>query len=241
MKKAKFAAAALFLFLALSGCAYKEIYSAEGMSVYLIKGDQGKELYTEVSVYPVGISEELRASLTANESLGEYEVQLSNGEYFGFSVAENLESHYHPWVYGTLSDIADSLNMDLLVSDLAVYPQSDRNFLLLYDDDARERNISILGVCPELEKNYQISGVNTYLYFGSGTGHVRPTLREVTKEAKHETYEVAGGEQAHLLYDLTVGKAEIFVRRQGAYYAWELEGIESLDDLYEFADSLHWI
>lgn len=182
------------------------------MTVYLLNQDQEKELYTEISVSPVG-----------------------------FSVSENLESHCYPWVYGSMADIADSLHQDLLVSDLAVYPESDKNFLLLYDDDAKERNISIRGVCPELGKNYRISGMYIYLYFGSATGRVRPTLREITEEAKHETYEIAGGEQAHFLYDLTVGKAEIFVRKEGAYYEWQLDGIESLDDLYEFADSIYWI
>lgn len=241
MKRVRSVVIALVLISFLSGCAYKVIYSGEGMTVYLLDQDQGKEAYTEMSISPIKMSEELKESLTVNEPLKEYEVQLSNGEYFGFTGSESVDPHYYPLVYGSLNDIVDSLHLDLLVSDLAVYPKSDKNFLLLYDGDARERNISILGVCPELEKNYQISGVHIYLYFGSVTGHVRPTLREITEEIQYETYEVAGGEQAHFLYDLTVGKAEIFVRKEGAYYEWELEGITNLDDLYEFADSIHWV
>lgn len=43
------------------------------------------------------------------------------------------------------------------------------------------------------------------------------------------------------MYDLSKKKGAVFVRMDGAFYVWELGGIKVLDDLYEFADSIHWV
>ncbi len=108
---------------------------------------------------------------------------------------------------GRIDDIADTLYMDILASDLAIYPESNHNFVLMYDSHARARY----------------------------------SLRDITDEADHVTYEIAEGEQAHLLYDMSKKKGAVFVRLDGAFYVWELEGIKELGDLYEFADSIHWV
>ena len=62
-----------------------------------------------------------------------------------------------------------------------------------------------------------------------------------TKNGKGLFYNRHGGEKAHLLYDLSTEQGVIFVRMDGAYYMWELQGIKKIEDLYEFADSLYII
>lgn len=239
IKKAKTIAIVMLLCFLLSGCSCKVIYTAEGMTIYLLEQEQGKEAYADMSIFPIKMPEGVKESLTAGEPLREYEVQLSDGTYTGFLEAENAKPCRYPWLYKSISEIADVLHMDILVSDMTIYPESNRNILLVYSD--RERTVSIRGVRPKLERDYKISDMYIYLCFGPQTDHVRYSLREITEEVQYEAYEIAGGEKAHLLYDLAVKKAVIIVRKEGAYYEWELEGITDLDDLYEFADSIQWV
>lgn len=241
MKKLGIVLIILFLISCLSGCSQKAIYSSEGLTIYRVETDQGQELYADMSIYPAKLSDDTKEFLTSGEPFVEYEVELSDGSFYGYQGMENEEAHAYAYTYGTLSDIADSHHLNLLATEMATYPEGDRNFILIYDNNSRTRNVSIWGVKPKLEKNYQISYMNIYLCFGPETDRARYSLQNITDEANYETYKFVNGEQAHLMYDLSIGKGVVFVRMEGAFYVWELEGIDSQDDLYEFADSIHWI
>lgn len=241
MKRTGIVAMLLLLISCLSGCSWKDIYSAEGISIYRVETEQGKELYADMSIYPAKLSDDTKESLTTSEPIVEYEVELSDGISYGYQGMENEKPHAYAYTYATLSDIADSHQLDLLASDIAIYPEGNQNFMLLYDNGSRTRTVSIWGVNPRLEKDYQVSYMHIYLCFGPETDRARYSLQDITDEANYVTYEISNGEQAHLMYDLSIGKGVIFVRMDGAFYVWELEGIKNLDDLYEFADSIHWI
>lgn len=241
MKRAGIVIMTLLLMSGLSGCSQKTVYSDEGLTIYQVETDQGKELYADMSISPAELSDDTYESLTASEPVVEYEVELSDGSVYGHQGMENEEAHAYAYTYGTLSDISASHHLDLLTSDMTIYPESNRNFILIYDNNSRTRNVSIFGVKPEIEKDYQISYMQIYLCYGPETDRARYSLQNITEEACQETYEIIDGEQAHLMYDLSVGKGVIFVRMEGAFYVWGLEGIEKQDDLYEFADSICWI
>lgn len=240
MKKVRMILMALFLIFSLSGCSWKDIYSAEGISIYRAETEEGKELYAEMSIVPIPMPEEAKEFLTASEPVAEYEVQLSDGTSYGYHGMENEETQVYAYTYGSLGEIADSLHLKLLASDMVIYPESDKNFLLLYNT-AGNRTVSIQGVKAKLEKDYQITYMDIYMCFGPQTDRTRYSLQNISDEAEHVIYEIAEGEEAHLLYDLSVGTGTVFVRMDGAFYVWELEGIRSLEDLYEFADSIHWV
>lgn len=241
MKKGLLYVMILFLLLCLSGCSQKAIYSAEGLTIYRLETEEGKELYANMSIFPIQLSEDTKESLTAGEPVTEYTVTLSDGGSYGFQGMENEEPQIYGYTCGSPGDIADTLYMDILASDLAIYPESNHNFVLMYDSHARARTVSIHGAAPKLEKDYSISYMNIYICFGPATDRARYSLRGITDEADHVTYEIAEGEQAHLLYDMSKKKGAVFVRLDGAFYVWELEGIKELGHLYEFADSIHWV
>lgn len=224
--------------ITLSGCSSsKRVYSSSFLTIDFIDQDGEKELYAQMSISPVEISEEVKAALTAVDPVTEYKIELSDGESHGYYGMEHTDPHLYPWVYESVGEIAEVLHRDLLTSEMALYPENEKNFLLVYN--ANGPTISIDGVIPKLEKNYKILHTNSYLCLFK-TDRARCSLRNITDEAKHELYEIDSRTEAHLLYDLTVGKATIFVQVEGAYYVWELEGITTLDDLHEFADSLYW-
>lgn len=225
----------------LTGCSQKAIHSTEGLTIYRVETEQGKELYADMSIYPSKLSDDTKKSLTSSEPFVKYEVELSDGLSYGYQGMENEDAHTYAYTYGTLDDISDSHHLNLLATDMAIYPEGNRNFILIYDNNSRTRNVSIWGVKPKLEKDYQVSYMNIYLCFGPETDRARYSLQNITDEANYETYEIVNGDQAYLMYDLSIGKGVIFVRQEGAFYVWELEGIESRDDLYEFANSIHWI
>lgn len=121
------------------------------------------------------------------------------------------------------------------------YPESDKNILLVYSKSPHSQKISIDSAIPELEKDYSITNMHIFMCFGSARGSTSYELGHITKEAKHEIYQIQGDEKAHLLYDLSVKQGIIFTQMDGAYYMWELQGIKKVEDLYEFADSLYII
>lgn len=231
----------LFLIFCLPGCSQKAIYSAEGLTIYRVETEEGKELYADMSIFPAQLPKATKESLMAGEPHTADTVTLSDGDSYGYQGMENEEPHVYLYTYGSVEDIAEALCLDILASGKAVYPESDKNFALLYNNDGRSRTVSIYGVDPKPWKDYYISYMNIYMCFGPQTDRARYSLQNITDEADYVTYEITGGEQAHLMYDLSKKKGVVFVRMEGAFYVWELQGIEVLDDLYGFADSLQWV
>lgn len=237
MKRASIAVTAL-LVLGLSGCSV--IHSAEGITIYQMETEQGEEFYADVSITPGRLSDDTKRSLAVGEPLSEYEVELSNGTFYGFQSSENLEPKNYAYTYGTLTEIAEAHHLDLLASKFAVYPEGEKNLIVIYDSSSSQ-TVSIMGVDPEIGKDYWIETMDIYFSCGGHTDHSRFTLTGITDEADYVTYEICDGEEAHIMYDLSIGKGIVFVRTDGAVYRWELEGVGSMDDFYEFADSIDWI
>ena len=59
------------------------------------------------------------------------------------------------WIhtYGSLQDIAESLQLNIISSDLANYPESDNNLLLMYSKSPSSQRISIQSIIPKMEKD----------------------------------------------------------------------------------------
>lgn len=224
MKRTKIVIMTLFLIFCLSGCSettpeemfagmetvhqdegMEVIYSTEGMAIYRVETEYGKELWADMSIVPAQLSEDAKEFLVTGESASTYGVPVFKGtEYQGM---ENV----YVYTYGALSDIADSLHLDILASDLSVYPESEKNFTLKYTDDTQNRTISIEEAYPKFDKDYYISYMNIYLCFGPEKDRGRCSLENITDEADYIKYEIAEGEQAYILYDLSLENATVFV------------------------------
>ncbi len=253
MKRTKIVIMTLFLIFCLSGCSettpeemfagmetvhqdegMEVIYSTEGMAIYRVETEYGKELWADMSIVPAQLSEDAKEFLVTGESASTYGVPVFKGtEYQGM---ENV----YVYTYGALSDIADSLHLDILASDMSTYPENDMNFILKYDGTGNQ-TISIEENYHNFGKDYYISYMNIYLCFGTEQGRGRCSLENITDEADYIKYEIAEGEQAYILYDLSLENATVFVWMDGAFYEWNLAGVNDMDDLYDFADSIHWV
>lgn len=189
------------------------------------------------------MSKESEKILTIEEPVSEYSVQLSDGKVYSHQNQGVVLPETNAWIhtYGSLQDIAESLQLNIVSSDLANYPESDNNLLLVYSKSPSSQRISIQSIIPKMETDYSITDMDSYLCFGSAEDIATHVFTHITKEAKHKVYKIHGGEKAHLLYDLSTEQGVIFVRMDGAYYMWELQGIKKIEDLYEFADSLYII
>ena len=104
------------------------------------------------------------------------------------------------------------IQLNIISSDLANYPESDNNLLLVYSKSPSTQRISIQSIIPKMEKNYYITDMNIYLCLGSAEGSATYVFEPITKEAKHKVYKIHGGEKAHLLYDLSIEQGIVFVR-----------------------------
>ena len=219
------------------------VYSQDGILISHWEKGQSNSFYTYIVIPPVEMSKESEKILTTGEPVSEYSVQLSDGNIYSHQNQGDVFSETDAWIhtYGSLQDIADSLQLNIIASDLANYPESDNNLLLVYSKSPSTQRISIQSIIPKMEKNYYITDMNIYLCLGSAEGSATYVFEPITKEAKHKVYKIHGGEKAHLLYDLSIEQGIVFVRMDGAYYMWELQGIKKIEDLYEFADSLYII
>lgn len=219
------------------------VYSQDGILISHWEKGQSNSFYTYIVIPPVEMSKESEKILTTGEPVSEYFVQLSDGNIYSHQNQGDVFSETDAWIhtYGSLQDIADSLQLNIIASDLANYPESDNNLLLVYSKSPSTQRISIQSIIPKMEKNYYITDMNIYLCLGSAEGSATYVFEPITKEAKHKVYKIHGGEKAHLLYDLSIAQGIVFVRMDGAYYMWELQGIKKIEDLYEFADSLYII
>lgn len=219
------------------------VYAQDGILVSHWEKGQSNSFYTYIVIPPVEMSKESEKILTTGEPVSEYSVQLSDGNIYSHQNQGDVFSETDAWIhtYGSLQDIADSLQLNIIASDLANYPESDNNLLLVYSKTPSAQRISIQSIIPKMEKGYSITDMDSYLCFGSAEVIATHVFTHITKEAKHEVYKIQGGEKAYLLYDLSTEQGVIFVRVDGAYYMWELQGIKKIEDLYEFADSLYII
>lgn len=219
------------------------VYAQDGILISHWERGQSNSFYTYIDISPVEMSKESEKILTIGEPVSEYSVQLSDGKVYSHQDQGVVLPETNAWIhtYGSLQDIADSLQLNIVSSDLANYPESDNNLLLVYSKSPSSQRISIQSIIPKMEKDYSITDMDSYLCFGSAEGIATHVFTHITKEAKHKVYKIHGGEKAHLLYDLSTEQGVIFVRMDGAYYMWELQGIKKIEDLYEFADSLYII
>ncbi len=238
MKRAVITLTVFVTVACLFGCSRKEVYSAEEMTIYRMETEtEGKQFYVEMTVPPVQMSEETKEFLLSVNPVTDYTIQLSDGTHYGYHGMEGDDPFLYPHYFGSLDEMADSLCLDILTSDMAEYPESDKNFLAGYD--THSGTIRVMGVIPDIGKNYYILHREICLCFEPYV--IRYSFYQITDEAEHEIYEIVGGEQAHLFYDLSKKKGTVLIRLDGAYYMWELAGIKTVDDLYEFADSLYWM
>nr|WP_317362727.1 hypothetical protein [uncultured Blautia sp.] len=219
------------------------VYAKDGILISHFEQGQSNSFYTYIDISPVEMSKESEKILTIGEPVSEYSVQLSDGKVYSHQNQGVVLPETNAWIhtYGSLQDIAESLQLNIVSSDLANYPESDNNLLLVYSKSPSSQRISIQSIIPKMEKNYSITDMDSYLCFGSAEDIATHVFTHITKEAKHKVYKIHGGEKAHLLYDLSTEQGVIFVRMDGAYYMWELQGIKKIEDLYEFADSLYII
>lgn len=217
------------------------VYAQEGILISHFEQGQSNSFYTYMDISPVEMSKEREKILTTGEPVSEYSVQLSDGKVYSHQNQGVVLPETNAWIhtYGALQDIAESLQLNILASDLANYPESANNLLLVYSKSPSAQRISIQSIIPKMEKDYSITDMESYLCFGSAEGIFTHVFTHITEEAKHKVYNIHGGEKAHLLYDLSTEQGVIFVRMDGAYYMWELQGIKKIEDLYEFADSLY--
>ena len=84
----------LFLIFCLPGCSQKAIYSAEGLTIYRVETEEGKELYADMSIFPAQLPKATKESLMAGEPHTADTVTLSDGDSYGYQGMEN-----HMYIY----------------------------------------------------------------------------------------------------------------------------------------------
>lgn len=110
------------------------VYAKDGILISHFEQGQSNSFYTYIDISPVEMSKESEKILTIGEPVSEYSVQLSDGKVYSHQNQGVVLPETNAWIhtYGSLQDIAESLQLNIVSSDLANYPESDNNLLLVY-------------------------------------------------------------------------------------------------------------
>lgn len=224
--------------LLTGGCSIQKVYEDERMNAVITESEDG---ISSLSVYIQVSSEELpgkaKAAVETGERVKEYEVQLSDGTYYGYSdgTADGSGGVY-PHVFSSADEIREFLGMNLLTGETD-YLEGEDNFVLFYDP--LEPSISITSASADLADGITVRW-DAYLNFSGKNSQSVPGISGVSEEVRREEYTAPGGQRADIFFDGVSGQACVCVLEPGILYKWYLDGKSGemeIQDVKTFIDS----
>ena len=221
----------------LGGCSMEKVYEDERMNAVVTESEDGiRELVVYIQVSPAELPEKAKAAVETGERVKEYEVQLSDGIYYGYSSSPDNGTGVYPRVFSSADEIREFLGMNLLTGEID-YPEGEDNFILFYDP--LDPSIMIHSASADLADGITVQW-DAYLNFSGKNSQSGPGIAGVSEEVRHEEYTAPGGQRADIFFDGTSGQACICVLEQGSLYKWYLDGRPGemeIQDVETFIDS----
>lgn len=224
--------------LLTGGCSIQKVYEDERMNAVITESEDGiGELGVYIQVSSAELPEKAKAAVETGKRVKEYEVQLSDGIYYGYSdgTADGTGGVY-PRVFSSADEIREFLGMNLLTGEID-YPEGEDNFVLFYDP--LDPSIMIHSASADLADGITVQW-DAYLNFSGKNSQSVPGLAGVSEGVRHEEYTAPGGQRADIFFDGTSGQACICVLEPGILYEWYLDerpGEMEIQDVETFIDS----
>lgn len=229
------------LFL-LSGCSSTEVYHDENMTAYFEEIEDRLDLSIDFKCSTTNLPESTVQTLLTFSPVDEaYEIELSDGMIYGF-YNETLDdsSGIYMKAYSSLDELEKDLNMDVISSSNIVYPEDGNNLVLeYYPDDMLFINFASAktstGDVSSIQFQMQLKGDKSNNRFAGDTSR---GVVDISENIRHEELKTRDGSRVDAFVDETKGKAGIYLLSDACLYSWELDNIQSYDDVKSFVDSL---
>lgn len=224
-------------FFLLVGCGAKEIYRDDNVVASLENSvDDRIDLSVDLRLSSTTLSGIALQTLETFPNSKDLDVSLSDGTFYGFDGLAAEGAKGVNWkVYSSIDEIEKDLNMDLISSTEIKYPDKGNHFLLMYNPDAY--NISIHEASTTTD-DYDISNISLMISFDGKTNYTSRSVIDVSDSIQHQELKTNNGKRVDVFIDQTKEKAGIYLLTSGCVYNWELNHIQSLDDVKSFVNSL---
>ena len=142
--------------------------------------------------------------------------------------------------YSSLAELEKDLNMDIISSSDIVYPEDGNNLVIEYYPDsmiwinfasAKTSTVDVSAIKFQM----QLKGTNPNNSFAGDTSR---GVVDISENIRHEELKTKDGSRIDAFVDETKGKAGIYLLSDACLYSWELDNIQSYDDVKSFVDSL---
>ena len=96
------------------------VYAKDGILISHFEQGQSNSFYTYIVIPPVEMTKESEKILTIGEAVSEYSVQLSDGKVYSHQDQGVVLPETNAWIhtYGSLQDIAESLQLNIVSSEI---------------------------------------------------------------------------------------------------------------------------
>lgn len=226
------------LFL-LVGCSPKELYHDDNIMAYFEETDGRLDLSIDFRCFDTILPENTKQTLLTFTPVNDsYNIELSDGDIYGYyNGASNGGPSTYTKPYSSLAELEKDLNMDLISSSYIVYPENVNNMLLGYYPDAM---ISInfasaktaVGDASNIEFQLNLESPHNY---SDSTSRI---IVDISENIRYEELETKDGLKVNVFIDESKGKAGIYLSTGSCLYSWQLNNIQSFDDVKNFVNSL---
>lgn len=230
------------LFL-LTGCSSKEVYHDDNMTAYFEEIVEDRlDLSIDFKCSTATLPEStVQTLLTFNPVYESFEIELSDGMIYGY-VDGTLDDggNIYMKAYSSLAELEKDLNMDVISSSDIVYPEDGNNLVLQYHPDSMifinfASAKTSTGDVSSIQFQILLKGTNPNNIFAGDTSHI---VVDISENIRHEKLKTRDGLRVDAFVDETKGKAGIYLLSDACLYSWELDNIQSYDDVKSFVDSL---
>lgn len=230
------------LFL-LTGCSSKEVYHNDNMTAYFEENVEDRlDLSIDFICSTTNLPESTVQTLLTFSPVDEsYEIELSDGMIYGY-YNETLDdsSGIYMKAYSSLDELEKDLNMDVISSSNIVYPEDGNNLVLEYYPDTMllinfASAKTSTGDVSSIQFQMQLKGAKSNNRFAGDTSR---GVVDISENIRHEELKTRDGLRVDAFVDETKGKAGIYLLSDACLYSWELDNIQSYDDVKSFVDSL---
>lgn len=238
MKKKKRIISGLILssLFMLAGCSSKEVYSDDNIIAQFETNDDRLDLDIRFRISSTTAPEISEQTLSTFEPVHEYEVQLSDGTFYGYQDATlNKAGGIYVKTYSMLSEIEKDLNTDIISSSMVRYPEEGIHFSLHYDP---VNSISIHSASAKTDSFDVLGETILQIEFEGTYDYTTRVMMDISENIRHEELQTKTGDRVDVFVDETKGKAGVYLLSAGYIYSWQLDGIQSFADVKNFVNSL---
>lgn len=225
-----------YIIIGICGCSTVTVYESENIDAVVTDSDDEKELLVQIKVAPSDLPETLKQFIKENEPIYDFEIQLSDGMYYGYHDETN-DKNGGAFIetFSAISDIEEMLDKNFVNSTEIKYPDGKENFILHFMP--ADNSVSITSAKVTFRDKISVQET-LYMNYGKSNRRFVPCLTGVTDKIYCEESDTSFGKKTLTFIDETVDQAGVYLEMEGIIYWWSFEGDFNKEDIILFIKTL---